>query len=176
MRSMRKRPSLLCALGLLAALALSAAGCRSTFQSGLPDDIRTVEVHIFQNKTMYHDVEARVARDIIDRINMDPAVRVASNGGDAVLTGEITAVRRATVRETTANEPGAVQITIEATYSFYDNRRRRFIVEEATISSSDTGMSQGLYEASRGDVSEGGERAAAKALAGEIVRRTVGMW
>lgn len=165
--------------GTLLFLALSlavAAGCRSSFSSGLPDHIRTVEVHIFQNKTMYNSVEAWITRGIIDRINMDPSVRVSSRNGDALITGEIINVRRTTMRETTSNEPGTVQITIEAKFSFYDNKERRYIIEDAAVVSSDTGLSPGIYEASRGGVSEDGERGAAEQLAAEIVRRTVGMW
>ena len=173
---LRKRLQLTGAIGLLALIAAAATGCRTSLNSGLPDGIRTVEVHIFQNKTMYNNIEAWVTRGIVDRINMDPAIRVAGSNGDALITGEITNVTRSTLRETTSNEPGTVQITISATFSFYDNNRRRFIIEDAEIVSSGTGMSYGVYEASRGGVSEDGERAASKHLAAEIVRRTIGMW
>ncbi len=170
-----KRFLTLCGLSLCLCLA-AATGCRNSFSSGLPDHIRTVEVHIFQNKTMYDSIEAWITRDIVDRINMDPRIRVSSRNGDALITGEIIAVRRSTLRETTANEPGTVQITIEAKFSFYDNKERRYIIEDATVVSSDLGISPGIYEASRGGVSEDGERGAARQLAAEIVRRTVGMW
>ena len=142
----------------------------------MPNHIKTVEVHIFQNKTMYKSIEAWITRDIIDRINMDPSVRVSSRNGDALITGEILSVTRSTMRETTNNEPGTVQITITAKFSFYDNVQRRYIMEDVTVVSTDTGISPGIYEASRGGVSEDGERGAAKQLAAEIVRRTVGMW
>lgn len=163
--------------GLLLGMAvLLAAGCTTSFRSGLPDHVKTVEVHIFQNKTMYKSVEAWLTRDIIDAINADPNIRVVSRNGDAVITGEILAVNRHTMRETTSNEPGTVRITIEAEFSFYDNVKRKFIMEDVKLVSDATGMSPGIYESSRGGVSEDGERGAAKQLAGEIVRRTIGMW
>lgn len=175
MRRSRKR--LVSVAGLLLGTAvLLAAGCATSFRSGLPAHIRTVEVHIFQNKTMYKSVEAWLTRDIIDAINADPNIRVSSHNGDAVITGEITAVHRTTMRETTSNEPGTVRITIEAEFSFYDNVKRRFIMEDVRVTSDATGMSPGIYESSRGGVSEDGQRGAAKQLAQEIVRRTVGMW
>lgn len=152
------------------------AGCRTSPFSGLPSHIKTVEVHIFQNKTMYKSIEAWLTRDIIDAINADPRIRVSSHNGDALITGEIVSVDRSTLRETTTNEPGTVQITITARFSFYDNVKRRYIIEDMTVRSSDIGMSPGIYEASRGGNSEQGERGAANQLAGEIVRRTVGMW
>lgn len=170
-----KKPFLaVTALGLAAAFLLFA-GCRTSTRSGMPEHIRTVEVHIFQNKTMYKSIEAWITRDIIDRINADPRIRVSSRG-DALITGEITAVRRSTLRETTTNEPGTVLITIEATFSFYDQIKNRYIIEDMKITSTETGLSAGIYESSRGGQSELGERGAAKQLAGEIVRRTVGMW
>ena len=161
---------------VLTAGVLFSAGCRTSTRSGLPSHINTVEVHIFQNKTMYKSIEAWITRDIIDRINADPVVSVTSRNGDALLTGEIVGVRRETLRETTTNEPGTVRITLEATFSLYDNVNRRYIIEDQRVVSSETGLSFGIYESSRGGSSEEGERSAAKQLAAEIVRRTVGMW
>ncbi|MDR1534405.1 MAG: LPS assembly lipoprotein LptE [Planctomycetota bacterium] len=160
-------------LGLAAALA---AGCRTSTTSGLPSHIRTVEVSLFQNKTMYKGIEGMVARYIIDRINADPAIQVVSGGGDAVISGEIAAVTRSTLRETTTNEPGTVLISIRAVYSFYDVKNRRFLIEDQELSSSLTGLSPGIYEASRGAESTQGEQGAARALAAEIVRKTIGKW
>lgn len=166
----------LCVIGFGIALCLAAAGCSNSFSSGLPEHIRTVEVHIFKNNTMTNSVESWVARGLIDRINMDPAVRVASVNGDAVITGEITSVTRSTMRGTTANEPGTVRIIIEAKFSFYDNKERRYIFEDVAVRSDATGISPGIYEATAGGTPEDGERNAAGALAAEIIRRTVGMW
>ncbi len=175
MRGEKRRRLALVLVGLALA-GLYAAGCSTTTRSGLPNHIRTVEVHIFQNKTMYKGIEGWLARDIIDRINADPRIRVVSRGGDAVITGEVKEVRRSTLRETTTNEPGTVLITIVAEYSFYDEVEKRYLIEDATVSSRETGLSYGIYEASRGGTAEQGERGAAKAMAAEIVRRTVGMW
>lgn len=175
MQVSKRQISAVVAFGLTAVF-LVFIGCRTSVQSGLPSHIKTVEVHIFQNKTMYKSIEAWVTRDIIDRINADPRLRITSRNGHALLTGEITAVKRETLRETTTNEPATVQITIEATYSFYDQVKGRYIVDEAKITSVETGLSPGIYEASRGQESEDAERGAAKQIAAEIVRRTVGMW
>ncbi|MCL2000652.1 MAG: LPS assembly lipoprotein LptE [Planctomycetes bacterium] len=155
---------------------ISAAGCRTTTRSGLPAHIRTVEVHIFHNKTMHKGIENWLAREIIDRLNTDARIRVVSRGGDAVITGEIKSVTRSTLRETTTNTPGTVLITVNAEYSFYDQIERRYIIDDAAISSRDTGLSYGIYEAARGEMPEQGERGAARAMAAEIVRRTVGRW
>lgn len=160
----------------LAALFVAATGCRTTTRSGLPEHIRTVEVHLFRNTTMYKGVEAQVTRRIIDRINGDPRIRMVTNGGDAILDGEIVKIARYTLRETTTNEPGTVRFVITARYSLYDEESRRYIIEDAVVSSDATGMSTGLMETNRpGDLLQE-SRSAAEAVADEIVRRTVGMW
>ena len=175
MRGIHK--AFICAAVAIVAVGIASfTGCSTSTHSGLPNHIRTVEVHIFQNKTMYKSIEAWITRDIIDRINADPGIMVTSRNGDALITGEIIDVRRETLRETTGNEPGTVRITIDVEFSFYDNVQRRYIMEDVKLTSSATGQFVGLYESSRGGSSEEGERSAAKRLAGEIVRRTVGMW
>ncbi len=166
----------ICVWALMAALAAVLAGCTTSTRSGLPDHVRTIEVHIFQNKTMYKTIESLITRAIIDRINADPNIRVASRNGDALITGEITNITRSTLRETTTNEPGTVLITVEATFSFYDNVQGKYLLKDVVITSTDTGHSYGVYEASRGQTAWEGETGAVAALAGEIVRRTVGMW
>ncbi len=170
-----RRNAVLCIM-IPAVAALLAIGCSSSFTSGLPDHVRTVEVQLFQNKTMYYSTEAWITRSIIDRINADPRIQVVSRNGDGLITGEILSVQRSTLRETTTNEPGTVQITITAEFSFYDNVRRRYLIEDMTVTSSGTGRSPGIYEPTLGGSSEEGERGAAAQLAAEIVRRTVGMW
>jgi len=161
---------------LAAIVAIGLSGCSTSTRSGLPVHINTVEVHIFQNKTMYKSLEGLITRGIIDRINADPHVRLVSSNGDALITGEITNVQRSTLRETTTNQPGTVLITIEVTFSFYDNIQGVYLLDDVTITSTDTGQGDGIYEASRGRTSFDGEQGAVNALAAEIVRRTVGMW
>ncbi len=164
-------------IALSVGMGVYLAGCRTSTRSGLPDHIRTVEVHIFQNKTMYKGLEAEITRRIIDRINADARIRVVNSGGDAVITGEITKVGRSTIRETTTNEPGTVLITVEAEYSFYDQVDRRYLISDAKVHSTDTGMSSGLYEVTRESPKPSNvEISAAASAADEIVRRTIGMW
>ena len=164
-------------LPLCAALCLVAPGCRtSTRSSGLPGHIRTVEVEMFSNKTMYKDLEGRLTRQIIDRLNADANIKVVSRGGDAVITGEITRVSRRTLRETTTDEPATVQLIIHATYSFYDEHERRYIKDEVAVVSNRSSSTAGLYEAVRGESVAAAEEGAMRALAQEIVWGTVAAW
>lgn len=168
------------ALKLLAVVFLAAAaggsGCKTSTVSGMPGHIRTVEVEIFKNNTMYRGLEGRLTRAIIDQINYDARIRASSGGGDAVITGEITEVRRSTVRETTTDEPATVSLTVYARFSFYDKVEGRYLIQDRAISSSDSSQAAGLYEASRGESVSLAEEGAMMALARDIARRSIGMW
>lgn len=166
----------LAALVCVAAIA-AGPGCRtSTRSSGLAEHISTVEVEIFKNNTMFRGLEGRLTRAIIDGINRDAVIKAVSRGGDAIITGEITDVKRYTVRETTTDEPATVSLIVYTTFSFYDAVERRYILEDVQITSSDLSQAAGLYEASRGESMSLAEEGAMAAVAREIVRRTVGMW
>lgn len=173
---MRLRHSIPVSVLAIAISVIALAGCSNSFSSGLPSHVKTVEVQIFRNKTMYNSIEAILTRSIIDRINADPRIRVVSRNGDALITGEIMSVNRSTIRETTTNEPGTVEVTVNATFSFYDNVEGKFLLEDVSVNSAASGRSSGIYESSLGDTSAEGERGASEQLAAEIVRRTVGMW
>ncbi len=166
----------LCGAALVLTGILVIVGCQTTTRSGMPGHIRTIEVEIFKNNTMYKGLEGRLTRSIIDSINADPVIKVVSGGGDAVITGEITGVKRQTVRETTTDEPATVSLTVYATFSFYDLVEQKYIMEDIEVVSSDSSAAAGLYEASRGESVALAEESAMIALARDIVRRTVGMW
>ena len=131
---------------------------------------------MFNNKTMYKDLEGRLTRQVIDRLNADAHVRVVSSGGDAVITGEIINVSRRTLRETTTDEPATVQLVVTATYSFYDEIARRYIRDEIRVASNRSSGTAGLYEPSRGESVQAAEEGAMRALAQEIVWGTVAAW
>lgn len=168
---------LLPALVLAAGLAIAVLpGCRTSTSSSLPEHIKTVEVNVFQNKTMYKGQEGVLTRRIIDRINADPHIRVVSHDGDAVITGEIVSITQSTVRQTTDDRPASVSVNVVAEFSFYDAREGRYLIEDARIGSSEAYSTAGYYDADRGENVTMAEDSALTAMAGEIVRRTIGMW
>jgi outer membrane lipopolysaccharide assembly protein LptE/RlpB len=74
------------------ALAVTLAGCGYSLRGTLPDDIRTVGVPIFKNRTPQPAIEAIVTRAILDAFASQGRLRVARpEVADAVLEGEIVA-------------------------------------------------------------------------------------
>lgn len=155
--------------------AAFAAGCKTSTRSGLPGHIRTVEVHVFKNKTMTLGLEGKITRAVIDAVNADPVVRAGSRG-DAVLTGEVVRYSRRTLRDTTTDELGTVQLIVEVKYSLYDVREGVYLVDEATISNLDLSLALGVYEYNQDEREDVALNKIMRELGAEIVRRTVGMW
>ena len=166
----------LAAAGIVAAGLIAVAGCEVSTRSSLPAHIRTVEVHVFENRTMNYSIEGRLTRRIIEAIHKEPSVRVVNKGGEAILRGEIMEVRRIPIRETTENRPATTQLVVTARVSFWDDVTSEFFLDDAVISSNEAGIAVGLYDEDRGDTYSAAEAAAIDALAREIVRRTLGIW
>lgn len=74
------------------ALALAVAGCGYGLRGTLPDDIRTVGVPVFTNRTPQPAIEAVVTRAILDAFATQGRLRVTRpEVADAILEGEIVA-------------------------------------------------------------------------------------
>ena len=162
--------------GIVVAGLAAVAGCEASTRGGLPAHIRTVEVHVFENRTMNYGLEGRLARRIIEAVHREPSVRVVNSGGEAILRGEIVEVRRIPIRETTHSRPATTQLVVTARVSFLDDVERRFLLDDVSIASNEAGIAVGLYDEDRGETYSAAEAAAIDALAREIVRRTLGMW
>ena len=153
-----------------------AVGCNVSTRSGLPAHIRTVEVHVFENKTMNYGLEARLTRRIIEAVNREPSLRLVNRGGEAILSGEIVEVRRVPVRDAIRNRPATTQVVATARVSFWDDVTQDFFLEDVPVSSNEASVMAGLYDEDRGETYSAAEVAAIDALAERIVRRTLGMW
>lgn len=106
------------ALAALVACAILAGGCG--YRAGLVvrEDIRTVAVPIFANRTFYRDIELDVTRAVIDEIEKTSPYRIAHSAtADAVLEGEIVQYRTPVLVEDAADETveSEVVIVIEVT-------------------------------------------------------------
>ena len=164
------------AMGLAAAGIAAIAGCEVSTRGGLPAHVRTVEVHVFENRTMNYGLEGRLTRSVIEAIHREPSVRIVNTGGEAIIAGEIVDVKRVPIRETISNRPGTTRVVVTARVSFMDDVTRSFLLDDVAISSDMASVTAGLYDEDRGETYSAAEAAAIDALAREIVRRTIGMW
>ncbi len=91
----RRRPGILPAVGLLAAVSLFTSACGYRLRgtgSSLPSRIRTVSVPVFKNLTTRFELDVKLTRAVIAELVARGKVRVVSDpaAADAVLEGEIT--------------------------------------------------------------------------------------
>ncbi len=156
-------------------VATSLSSCtRYTSASSLPEHIKTVEVETFHNSTHYLGLEEKLTRDLIEKINLTPHLRVVNSGGDATIYGEIVRVRNTPTQTDKENRPTAYTISVEARVTFEDNVTQRSIFADWRVSSARSSSRAGTYAVDLGETRASAEAAALQALAREIADRAVG--
>ena len=74
-------------------LALLAGGCGYSHKALYPQDVSTVNVKIFGNRTFYQGVEFDLTEAIIKEVELrTPYKAVSGGGGDRVLEGEVVSI------------------------------------------------------------------------------------
>jgi outer membrane lipopolysaccharide assembly protein LptE/RlpB len=72
------------------ALALALGGCGYSLRGNLPDDIKTVAVPVFRNRTGEPAVENLITRAVIEAFSTNGRLRVvAAEAADAILEGDV---------------------------------------------------------------------------------------
>lgn len=160
---------------LLCVCVLWTGGCYST-RSGLPEHIHTIKVPVFKNKTEYYGLESKLTRAIIEKLNVDPAIRVVNDAQDATIYGEITSVQKRVLTETFNDKPTGMQLTITVKVFFRDEVQGTMLIDGVTLYSHHASSGAGQYDISRGQGRTDAETTALQELADEIVRGTIGMW
>jgi len=82
---------------LLAALLLPTllAGCGYKHEELFREDVRTVAVHVFENRSFYRGVEFDLAEALTKEVELRTPYKVTDAGGsDTLLEGRITSVRQ----------------------------------------------------------------------------------
>ena len=72
------------------ALALGLGGCGYSLRGNLPDDIKTVAVPVFRNRTGEPAVENLITRAVIEAFSTNGRLRVVTaEAADAILEGDV---------------------------------------------------------------------------------------
>lgn len=80
------------AAALVTATALAAVACGYSFRGSLPQNIQTVAIPIFANRTAEPAVENTITRAIVEAFSTNGRLRVVTpERADSILEGEITA-------------------------------------------------------------------------------------
>jgi hypothetical protein len=126
--------------GAAAVLTLVAAcfvtGCGYSQESLYPENVTTVYVEMFDNKTFWRGQEYDLTNAIGKRIEADTPYRVYSDrsGADTIMTGYIESVEKSTlVMEPEIGRPLEQQMVIRAVVSWRDRRTGEMLMDKVTV-------------------------------------------
>jgi len=165
------------AASALLAAALLLPGCIYKFTGGgLPTNIRTVYVDLFDNTTPYDFLRSDVQRQLQDQLPRNLGLRLASQQtADAIVRGKLSGYDEA-VTNFDPNAPGGrissnqtrVQITFDA--EIYDVKADRVLWQGSSISAI------GLFSRERGETVEVGRRKALEDLVQKLIEGAQSQW
>ena len=110
-------------LGALALLS-SAGGCGYSHEPLYPQDVRTVAVPIFDNRSFYRHVEEDVAEALIKEIELRTPYKVVASGeADTQIHATITQVDQSRMsRSRDGGLPQELELIIRASFQWQDRR------------------------------------------------------
>lgn len=112
-------------------LLMAIAGCSSNgtvagYAAGetYDESVRTVAVHIFENRTFYRDVEFKLTEALAKELESRTPYKVSAAGGaDTILTGTVLSVdKRLLSREFSTGVAQEVQVVVIASFEWKDLR------------------------------------------------------
>jgi hypothetical protein len=116
----------LCKLVVISLPGCSSSGTVAGYAAGetYDDSVRTVAVHIFENRTFFRDVEFKLTEALAKELESRTPYKVARAGGaDTILTGTVMSVdKRLLSREFTTGVPQEVQVVVVASFEWKDLR------------------------------------------------------
>lgn len=117
------------AAALLAAASLAVVGCGGYSRHDLfPEDVRTVTVQTFQNKTFYKGVQFDLSEALIKQIELETPYKAVSGSADTLLEGVITDIQQRKLSRT--SKGGLVQeveVRLVVNFQWKDQRTGKLL-------------------------------------------------
>lgn len=159
---------------VIAVLGVALAGCGYTHQPLYAEDVNTVAVPIFENKSIYQDIERDVTEALINEIELrTPYKVVARDRAETLLEGTITQVDQGRLsRRHEGGLPQELEMRVRVSFTWKDLRSGQTLRER-----------RGLVAAGRyipavevGEQYQTAQHAAAQRLAFQIVATMGERW
>lgn len=172
------------AITCLLAATTTIAGCSSDPTKGysigwtFDEDIRTVEVPVFENITFVTGIERDLTDAVIKRIQSRTPWRVTTGPrADSTLSGEITDIRRQFLsQDPISGFAQELTVSVAVSVTWRDNRTGETLVDVRNYSASDAYIATRGVEGEPGERTELGERGAVDELAEAIVSLMRDRW
>jgi len=125
---------------LLVVVALMCAGgwhCGYSTRSLIRDDIESVVVEVFDNKTFRRGLERELSTAVLEEIKRHSGLRIADRrSADSILTGELLEVDESVVTKTEDDEIVLKRITVSVRFRWTDRLTGRDIIPPRTVKGS----------------------------------------
>ncbi len=161
-------------LGALALLALVTSGCGYTQQALYPDDVHTVAVPIFQNRSFYQGLEFDVTEALTKELELRTPYKVVSQDrADTVIEGTILRVSQS--RLSRDPDTGLIQeyeLTVVVNVEWKNLRTGKTLCRRDGLSA----VGRAAPAASGGEPLEHAQHGAAEKLANAILAAMRGQW
>ncbi len=157
---------------LFALLTLTCGGCGYQWKSTYREDIKTVSVPIFTNKTFERGAEVALTKAVVNRLELHSPYKVTNRDkADTILEGEITAVSlKQLSRDLNTDLPQEKQITYLIDFRWKDLRTGRILVERRNF------QQQAIYYPTLGEPEYNGSQIAIEKVALAIVQELEADW
>jgi len=154
------------AAALLAAASLAVVGCGYSRQGLFPEDVRTVTVQTFQNKTFYKGVQFDLTEALIKQMELETPYKALSGSADTLLEGVITDIQqRKLSRTSTGGLVQEVEVRITVNFQWKDQRTGDLLRQRKGF----VGVGRHVLTSPIGESFQTGQHGAVQRLAQQIV-------
>ena len=123
-----------CARWLLVSACCLLAGCGYSTSTLLRQDIRSISVPVFDNRTWYHGLEVELTRAVVEEVKLHTRLHFAPPGeADSALEGELVSFEQEAPVKTREQDIVLARVTVEVRFRWVDNLTRRDIVPRQSV-------------------------------------------
>jgi hypothetical protein len=120
---------------MCAALAL-VTGCGYSSRSMIRQDVKTVYVPVFENRTFRHGLEFDLTRSLTDKIQQKSNLKIADKDvADTILRGEIVEVSQRDIIRRDRVTPIEARVVVYANVVWTDRRTNRVLMQKKNVQS-----------------------------------------
>lgn len=169
---MRRLNALGACVLLLVCLVASATGCGYSHKTVFPDDVQSVQVKMFGNRTFYRGFEFSLTEAVIKEIELRTPYKVVSNdAADTRLEGNIVGVKQVSLsRRRDSGLPEEMEMQVIVDFVWRNQRTGKIMTDRKGLAV------VGRYVPPLNETLSAGEREAVQKMASQIVSSMAGNW
>jgi hypothetical protein len=165
---------------VLLGLLLGLPACY-TSKTRMPENLKTIAVPIFANKTYMDDYTRKLEVDVTEAVRtallQQGRLQLAGReAADLVLEGDVLKVERISLRVDRYGDPAEMQYRIVTSVSLYNVRDAKYIFKNLTVASDTRRPTAGGYDLRRGEYEDLGKKKAVEGVGRNIAQYILDHW